>query len=471
MEESTVPKATQELLPEIHPEILSEIIAACKNVTTDPADLILYSFDATRVRHMPECVAFPESTDEVSALLKVCTKYKIPVTPRGAGTGFTGASIPLKGGLVIALTRMKKILLVNEEALYCEVEPGVINYDLGKEIAKLGLFYPPDPASMKSSTIGGNVMTGAGGPSAIKYGVTRDYVMGLTAVLADGSVINTGIKTEKGVVGYDLTRLFVGSEGTLGIITKIRLKLIPLPSAVVTANAVFVSRKDAIGAVSKILHARLLPRTLEYIDRTAIRCAEEYLKEGLPVDAGAILLIETDGDMEAAIEEMNKIREVCAKAGAREFHMSHADEDAQKLWKVRRSISAALTRLRPTKINEDVTVPRNRIADLMERLDEISKKTGLPIINFGHAGDGNIHVNVMTDAENKEEYGLALKTVDEIMDVVLELDGTISGEHGVGIAKIPYIAKELGENAIELSKRLKSAFDPLGIMNPGKIFP
>ncbi len=462
MVESTVSKA----LPEIN--------NACKKITTDPADLTLYSFDATRVRHMPECVAFPESTDEVSALLKVCTKYKIPVTPRGAGTGFTGASIPLKGGLVIALTRMKKILLVNEEALYCEVEPGVINYDLGKEIAKCGLFYPPDPASMKSSTIGGNVMTGAGGPSAIKYGVTRDYVMGLTAVLADGSVIETGIKTEKGVVGYDLTRLFVGSEGTLGIITKIRLKLIPLPSAVVAANAVFGSRKGAIDAVSKIVHARLVPRTLEYIDGTAIRCVEEYLKEELPllsVNAEAILLIETDGDNEAAIEEMNKIREVCAKAGARGFDVAQSDEEMQKLWKVRQSISAALSRLRPTKINEDVTVPRNRIADLMERLDEISKRTGLPIINFGHAGDGNIHVNVMTDADDKEEYELALKTVDEIMDVALELDGTLSGEHGVGIAKIPYIAKELGENAIELSKRLKSAFDPLGIMNPGKIFP
>ncbi|MBI5637833.1 MAG: FAD-binding protein [Nitrospinae bacterium] len=439
-------------------------------MTADREELLLYSFDATKIRHMPDCVLFPRSTGEVAAVVNICARHGIPITPRGAGTGYTGAAVPVQGGVVMNFVKMNRILKIDDAAMYAEVEPGIVNAELGKELAKHGLFYPPDPASLKSSTIGGNVMTGAGGPSAVKYGVTRDYVMGLTAVFMDGNVVETGIKCAKGAVGYDLTRLMVGSEGTLGIITKIRLKLVPLPKTVVTAMAVFDDRRAAVDSVTEILRARLVPRTLEYIDKTAIRCVEEYLQAGLPTDAGGMLLLETDGDPEPALKEMEGVEAICEKRGARTFTIARDDAAAQGFWKVRRSISVSLNRFRPTKINEDVTVPRNRIAELMERLDELSRRTGLPIINFGHAGDGNIHVNVMTDASNPKEYALALATVDEVLQITLDLDGTLSGEHGVGLVKMPYIEKELGKSCVEISKRLKKAFDPAGILNPGKLF-
>lgn len=451
--------------------ILNELKIACRDMTTAREELLLYSFDATKIKHLPDCVLFPRSTEEVAAVVNVCARHGIPITPRGAGTGYTGAAVPIQGGVVMNFVKMNRILKIDDAAMYAEVEPGIVNAELGKELAKHGLFYPPDPASLKSSTIGGNVMTGAGGPSAVKYGVTRDYVMGLTAVFMDGSIVETGIKCAKGAVGYDLTRLLVGSEGTLGIITKIRLKLVPLPKTVVTAMAVFDDRRAAVAAVTEVLRARLVPRTLEYIDRTAIRCVEEYLKMGLPTDAGGMLLVETDGDAEPAMREMEGIKAICEKPGARSFAIARDGAEAQGFWKVRRSISVSLNRLRPTKINEDVTVPRNRIGELMDRLDELSRRTGLPIVNFGHAGDGNIHVNVMTDAFNPAEYAVALKAVDEVLQITLELDGTLSGEHGVGLVKMPYIEKELGKSSVEMSKRLKKTFDPGGLLNPGKIFP
>jgi len=450
---------------------IDEIGKVCGHTTTDPAELLLYSFDSAKIKHKPDCVVFPESTEEVSEIVKICARRRIPVTARGAGTGCIGGAVPVEGGAALVLTKMNRIIAFNPDGLYVEVEPGIVNAELSGFLEKRGFFYPPDPASLKSSTIGGNVATGAGGPSAVKYGVTGDYVMGLTVVLADGSVLDTGIKTDKGVVGYDLKKLFVGSEGTLGIITKIRLKILPKPEAVVTATAVFPERKDAVSAVIAILHKGIRPRTLEYIDRTAIRCVEGYLKAGLPVNAGAILLMETDGKTADAEKEMDDIREVCLAGGAESLIIAENREEAEAQWKTRRSISASLNRLRPTKINEDVTVPRNRIAELMERTAEMSERTGLPIVNFGHAGDGNIHVNVMTDANDAEEYELALKTVGEILDLTLALDGTLSGEHGIGITKKPYIAREIGATGVKISKAIKKALDPDNILNPGKIFP
>lgn len=451
--------------------VINELKNACGDMTTAREELLLYSFDATKIKHLPDCVLFPRSTGEVAAVVNICARHGIPITPRGAGTGYTGAAVPIQGGVVMNFVKMNRILKIDHDAMYAEVEPGIVNAELGKELAKHGLFYPPDPASLKSSTIGGNVMTGAGGPSAVKYGVTRDYVMGLTAVFMDGSIVETGIKCAKGAVGYDLTRLLVGSEGTLGIVTKIRLKLVPLPKTVVTAMAVFDDRRAAVEAVTGVLRARLAPRTMEYIDRSAIRCVEEYLQMGLPIDAGGMLLVETDGDPEPAMREMEGIKAVCEKRGTRSFTIARDGAEARAFWKVRRSISVSLNRLRPTKINEDVTVPRNRISELMDRLDELSRRTGLPIVNFGHAGDGNIHVNVMTDASNPKEYAEALKAVDELLGITLELDGTLSGEHGVGLVKMPYIEKELGKSSVAISKRLKIAFDPAGLLNPGKIFP
>ncbi len=449
---------------------LEELRKAAKNVSTDAADLILYSYDAAKISHRPDCVAFPDSTQEVSELVKVCDRHDIPITPRGAGTGYTGGCVPVNGGLVIALGMMNRLLEINKEEFYAEVEPGIVNYDFGQMLAKESLFYPPDPASLKSSTIGGNVMTGAGGPSAVKYGVTRDYVMGLTVVMPDGGILETGIKTAKGVVGYDLTRLMVGSEGTLGIATKIRLRVLPLPESVVTAMAVFNERKEAVDAVTAVLGSRLTPRTMEFIDRTAIQCVAKYIGGGLPLDAGAMLLLETDGDEQSARREMENVKSVCASFDVRSFDVAQSGKESDEMWRVRRSISASLQRLRPTKINEDIAVPRHRIAELMERLDEISKRSGLPIINFGHAGDGNIHVNVMTDKNDEKEYRRALKTIDEILDLTLELDGTLSGEHGIGLVKMPYIAKEIGVYGVEVSKKVKQSIDPKNIMNPGKIF-
>ncbi len=450
------------------PKAIEEIKALNASASSDPADLIMYSLDATKVKHKPDVVVFPQSTKEVSDLIKICAKYKLPVTPRGAGTGFAGGSVPIKGGVALVMTKMNRLLNLNKDALYVEVEPGIVNGELGAYLAKENLFYPPDPASLKSSTIGGNVATGAGGPRAVKYGVTGDYVMGLTVVLANGEVLKTGIKTEKGVVGYDLKKLFVGSEGTLGVITEIRLKVVPLPPAVITATAVFEKRDDAVNAVTKILGAGLRPRTLEYIDRTAIECVEKFIKAGLPANADAMLLVETDGRQEDAIKEMQAISEICKNAES--FEIASGVKEAEAQWKTRRSISASLQRLRPKKLNEDITVPRNKISKLMERVDELSKRVGLPIICFGHAGDGNIHVNVMHN-DNDKESETALKAVDEIFDITIELDGTISGEHGVGLAKMPYIGKELGKTAIDISKALKKTLDPDNILNPGKLFP
>ena len=312
---------------------IRELKEAAKNVSTDPTDLILYSYDAAKISHKPDCVAFPDSTQEVSELVKVCSAHNIPITPRGAGTGYTGGSVPVNSGLVIALGKMNRLLEINKKELYAEVEPGIINYDFGQMLAKESLFYPPDPASLKSSTIGGNVMTGAGGPSAVKYGVTRDYVMGLTVVMPDGGVLETGVKTAKGVVGYDLTRLMVGSEGTLGIVTKIRLRVLPLPESVVTAMAVFNERKEAIDAVTAILGARLTPRTMEFIDRTAIRCVAEYINSALPVDAGAMLLLETDGTEKSAREEMEKVKSVCASHAVRSLDIANTPKEADEMWR------------------------------------------------------------------------------------------------------------------------------------------
>jgi len=459
------------LKPDSYKQIIAELKNSCKDFTTSEADKLLYAFDATKTPVTPDFIAFPSTTQEVSALLKVCAKYKIPVTPRGAGTGFAGGSVPINGGLVIVLTKMNRLLAINKDALFVEVEPGIVNGELGKLLKTEGLFYPPDPASLKSSTIGGNVATGAGGPSAVKYGVTGDFVMGVTVVLPTGEILETGIKTDKGVVGYDLKKLFVGSEGTLGIITKIRLKVLPLPEAVLTASAVFENRHDAVNAVTSILHASIKPRTLEYIDKSAINSVNKFIDSGLPATASAMLLIETDGEPHDAKAEMESIKLICKSFNASSFEIADSEQEVEKQWMVRRSISASLQRLRPTKLNEDITVPRNKIATLMERLDALSARTGLPIINFGHAGDGNIHVNVMTDKNDEDEYRVALKTVDEIFDITLELDGTLSGEHGVGLTKKPYISKELSKTAIDVSKTIKKSLDPDNIMNPSKIFP
>ncbi len=442
-----------------------------EDVSDEPEDLLAYGFDATGKESAPELVAFPRTPEQVSGTLKLANEWKFPVTARGAGTGFVGASIPIHHGVALVMTRMNRILEIDKDNFTALVEPGLITGQFQREVEKLGFFYPPDPSSLNTSTLGGNVAMGSGGPSAVKYGVTRDYTLGLEVVLPNGEIIGVGAQTVKSVVGYDLTRLMVGSEGTLGIITKIRLKLLPKPEAVRTMLAVFGTVDDAARAATKIMASGIIPRTLEFMDKKSVEAVESFIHAGLPTDAGALLLIETDGPAESAEREIDRIKEICCQLNAKQLRMAENEQERETLWKVRRSLSQAITRIRPSKINEDVTVPRSKIPDLISRLADLSGKVNLPIINFGHAGDGNIHVNIMTDKKNPEEYQTAERAVGEVFSICLDLGGTLSGEHGIGIAKARYIESELGKTGMELMKRIKAVFDPNNILNPGKITP
>ncbi len=442
-----------------------------ENVLEDRETRVCYAYDATNIHHLPDLVVFPRTPQHISSVLKLANLRRFPVIPRGAGTGFTGGTIPVEGGVVLVLTKMNKILKIDQENLLAIVEPGVVTYDLQQEVEKIGLFYPPDPASLKSSTLGGNVAECAGGPRAVKYGVTKDYVLGLEAVLPTGEIISSGVQTVKSVVGYDLTKLLVGSEGTLGVITKIILRLIPLPKAKRTMLVIFPTIESAASSVSQIISSRIIPTTLEFMDNSTIRCVEDYLHMGLPVDAGALLIIEVDGAPEALTGEVEEIQRICQTNQAMEIKVAKDAREAEELWKARRAVSAAVVKLNPTKINEDVTVPRSKVADILRRAEAISKKYGLIIVNFGHAGDGNIHVNVLIDKRKPGELEKAHAAVKEIFQATLDLGGTLSGEHGIGITKAPYLPLELGDMGVEVMKRIKKAFDPNNILNPGKIFP
>ncbi len=446
-------------------------IVGPENVFDDQETRVCYSYDATNIKYLPDLVVFPKTPQQISEILKLANSARFPVIPRGAGTGFTGGTLPVAGGVVLVLTKMNKILKIDPDNLLAIVEPGVVTFDLQREVEKIGLFYPPDPASLKSSTIGGNVAEGAGGPRAVKYGTTKDYVLGLEVVLPTGEIIATGVQTVKSVVGYDLTKLLVGSEGTLGIITKIILRLIPLPKAKRTMLAIFPTIDSAANAVSQTISSKIVPTTLEFMDNACIRCVEDYLHMGLPVDAGALLIIEVDGAPEALAGEIDEIKKICELNQALEIKVANDQQEAEELWKARRAVSAAVVKLNPTKINEDITVPRSRVPDILRRVEAIAKKYNLIIVNFGHAGDGNIHVNVLIDRQKPGEEERAHEAVKEIFAATLELGGTISGEHGIGITKAPYIAMELGDMGLEIMKRIKQVFDPNNILNPGKIFP
>ena len=433
-------------------------------------DLACYAYDATANRYLPDAVVFPKDAVEISKIIKLANSEEFYVIPRGSGSGMTGGSVAVMGGVVLVMTRLNRIIEIDTDNLIAVAEPGVITASFHREVEKLGLFYPPDPSSAEFSTLGGNLAECAGGPRAVKYGVTRDYVLGLKAVLPTGEIIETGVKTAKGVVGYDLTRLLVGSEGTLGIITEMTLKLISLPEAVRTMTAVFHEVGKAAETVSEIIRRGIVPRTIEFMDRASIICVENYLKIGLSVDAGALLLIEVDGRAEETESAINRLAELCINLGAREVAIAKTKEEAAVIWKARKAISPALFTYAPDKINEDIVVPRSRIPDMVRRIEEMKSKTGLTIVSFGHAGDGNIHFNIMLDKKNKEEVKKALAAVEELFDYTVELGGTISGEHGIGITKAQYMPKEIGIDEMELMKKLKRLFDPKGILNPGKIF-
>lgn len=437
--------------------------------SAEPEDLACYGFDASGLSGMPALVAWPKSADEVSQVLKYAYEKDMVIVPRGAGTGMTAGAVPPEGAVILSTEKLNRILEVDPDNLNAVVEPGVINGEFQRVLAGRGYFYPPDPASLEFCTLGGNVAENAGGPRALKYGVTRDYVMQLEAVLPDGRMITTGVKTHKGVVGYDLTRLLVGSEGTLAVVTKIRLRFLPMPEDVTTLLAFFGDVEAAGRAVSEIIASGILPRTLEFMDRDCIKAVEKFKPTGLPTMLEALLLIELDGYPEVIRKEAERVLGICRNWRAK--CEVAADEDArEKLWESRRAISPALYNISPTKINEDIVVPRSRLAEMLAALKRLSKDSGIPIVNFGHAGDGNIHVNIMADKRDKKKYEMAQEIVGEMFKRVLELGGTISGEHGVGLTKAEYIGMEIGEAELGLMRNIKKVFDPKGILNPGKIF-
>lgn len=445
-------------------------IVGPEGVLTSPEDLVCYAYDATQKEYPPELVVRPREAQQVEALVRLAHEERVPLTPRGAASGQTGGSLPIEGGIALDLTAMNRILEIDPENLLAVVEPGVINADLQKEVEKLGLFYPPDPASMAYSTLGGNVAANAGGPRAIKYGVTRDYVLGLEVVTPRSGLIRTGRRTTKGVVGYNLTQLLVGSEGTIGVITRITLKLLPKPERVGTLQATFGILEDAGQVVSDIIAARVLPCTLELMDNACIRCAADHTGLPLPREAEGLLLIEVDGEAGEVERQLGKIVEICQRRGAWEARAARSEEEREELWQGRRALSPSVARLSHTKINEDIVVPRTKVPEMLRWLKALSDKTGIPIISFGHAGDGNLHVNVMTDERDAGHYARALEAVRDIFSKTVELGGTISGEHGVGISKADYVGLELEPAVLEMMKDIKRVFDPHNILNPGKIF-
>lgn len=430
---------------------------------------ICYSYDGSARKMLPEIVVKPRTKEEISQILILANDEEIAVIPRGAGTGLTGGSIP-EGGIALVLTRMNNILELDRENLIAVVEPGVITGDFHKFVENEGLFYPPDPASKDVCTLGGNVAENAGGPRALKYGVTREYVLGLEVVLPTGEIIQTGARTMKSVAGYDLTSLIVGSEGTLGVVTKIILKLLPLPESKKTILALFDNLEMATQTVSKIIAHKIIPTTLEFLDDLSIKCVEQYLRIKFPEYTKSMLLIEIDGAASIVENESKEIERICREVGAKEIKVAMTEEEAEDLWRARRAVYPASCRVSPSTVNEDIVVPRSRIPEAVSLFRKIADKYHLNMVIFGHAGDGNLHINIQIDKRIDEEVKRAEKAAEEIFRTTLDLSGSVSGEHGIGLTKRKFLPWETGDKAIEVMKGIKKALDPKGILNPGKIF-
>lgn len=446
-------------------------IVGDKYFRTDQEALVAHSYDGTpMLQALPEGVIYPESTEQVQAIMRVLSEYKIPLVTRGSGSNLCGGTTPTHGGVVMVMHRMNKIFEVDMENLTATVQTGVITGEFITHVESLGLFYPPDPSSMKISTIGGNIAECSGGLRGLKYGTTKDYVLGLTAVLANGEVIRTGGKLTKDVAGYDLTKLLIGSEGTLAVITEAILKLVPKPKTKKTLVAMYKDIYGAARTVSSIIKNQIIPATLEILDNPTIQVVDDFAKIGLPRDMAAILLIEQDGEPEVVARDMEKIYAICREEKADRLDMAANEEEALKLLTARRSAFTALARLRPTTILEDATVPRSKIADMILKTNEIAKKHNVNIATFGHAGDGNLHPTATTDARDHEEVHRVEEAFAEIFEAAIELGGTITGEHGVGTVKAPYLEWKVGPAGIEVMKGIKAAFDPHNLLNPDKVF-
>jgi len=456
-----------------HSEFISQLRETLggSQVLTSDEDLIPYSFDGTAaLKQKPACVVFPGNTEEVAVCVKLAIAHQVPVVTRGSGTGLSGGSVPLDGCMVLCLVKLDRILELDVKNLTMHAQCGVITKEIDDAAAVHGLFYPPDPGSMKISTIGGNVAENSGGLRGLKYGVTRDYVMGMTVVLADGSIAKLGNKCVKDVAGYSLKDLFIGSEGTLGIITEVLLKLLPRPVARRTMLATYDSMEAAAETVSAIIAARIIPCTLEFLDRMTINCVEDYAKIGLPTDVEALLLMETDGHPIAVADEAQLMMDIAVKHGAREVTMAADEAESARLASARRNAFSALARVRPTTILEDVTVPRSELARMVKFINTTAAKYELLIGTFGHMGDGNLHPTFLTNEKDTAEMHRIEQALEEIVTETILLGGTVTGEHGVGLAKKSFLKRQFGEASFELLKLVKRSLDPKGLLNPGKIF-
>ena len=451
-----------------------QAIVGEKYLATAIEDLMCYSYDGTGMEFMPAAVVFPGSAAEICSIMELANQELFPVIPRGAGTGMTGGALALEGGLVLATSRLNKILEIDTVNHIAVVEPGVITGQFQAAVKREGLFYPPDPASRNFCTMGGNVAECSGGPSAVKYGVTRDYVLGLEVILPDGRLMHTGVRTAKGVVGYDLTRLFIGSEGTLGVVSKIIVRLLALPTHTGTFLVLTESLQQATMLVAEILKSGILPSTLEYMDSTALSVVNDFLPLDIPPNTRALLLIEVDGNEKSTAEQGEKLLTLLADRQSYpeilEVRQAGNDREVEEIWRARRSISPATFNLRPHKISEDVVVPRSKIPQLVDFTEKLSEELGIVILTFGHAGDGNIHVNIMVDRDNPAEEEKGREAKRRLFDHVMTLRGTLSGEHGIGITKAAFLSLELDETSLALMEKIKILFDPNNILNPGKIF-
>ena len=460
-------------MPSPDPVLLARLrdIVGAEQVLTSPEDTIPYGFDGTAALKGPVgVVVHPGSTEEVAAVVKLANEFSHAIVTRGSGTGLSGGSVPSEGCIVLCLTRLDKILSVDPANLTVRAQCGVITAAIDAAANKHGLFYPPDPGSMKISTIGGNVAENSGGLRGLKYGVTRDYVMGLEVVLPDGRIARFGNACVKDVAGYSMKDLFIGSEGTLGIITEVLLKVLPRPGARRTMLASYDRMEDAAQTVSDIIAAKIIPCTLEFLDRMTIGCVEDYAKIGLPRDCEALLLMETDGHPAAVAEEAEQMLALARARGARDVRIARDDAEALQLASARRSAFSALARVRPTTILEDVTVPRDKLAEMVAFVAEVAKKHKLLVGTFGHMGDGNLHPTFLTDERNTEEMARVHEALEDIVTKTLALGGTITGEHGVGLAKKAWLRRQVGENSHDLMREIKRAWDPRNLLNPGKIF-
>lgn len=447
-----------------------QLIVGPDFVSTATETIIANSQDALKRLFCADVVVFPRTAEEIAAIMRLANEHQVYVTARGGGVGYTGGAVPIHGGIVLATERMNQILEINKADLVAVVEPGVKTFDLAEAAEAQGLFYPPDPSSWKDSFLGGNIALNAGGPRCVKYGNTKQFVLGLDFVTPTGEIIKAGTRTPKNATGFHLESLLIGSEGMLGIITRCILRLLPKPEARRTALAIFESAQDACNCVADFTSSGILPVALELLDRTSINAIEDYEPSGLPRQAGALLIIEVDGLNEAVTREAEIVREMCRKHHAIQFSEAANDAEADALWEVRRKMSPAVARTGIIKLNHDVVIPRSRIPEMLDFLEGLGKRSGFLIPTFGHAGDGNLHTNIMLQTDDEETRRRGAETAREIFQKAVELGGTLSGEHGVGFAKSPFLDLALTEPTIELMKTIKRAMDPNGILNPGKVF-